>query len=76
MILKRLSTYIETHQRVEESILLKTFRLQKSGLAPMVEILIRSGHVQKTVNGRGERLAPQVFYSWQKTQVIPMTTVI
>ncbi|MDA7747061.1 FeoC-like transcriptional regulator [Psychromonas sp.] len=76
MILKRLSAYIELHQRVEESALLKEFRLHKNGLAPMIEILIASGHIQKTVNNRGERLPAQVFYSWHEKQLIPMTTLL
>jgi hypothetical protein len=76
MILKELSSYIQNHQRVEESVLLKHFRLQKSGLAPLIEILIRTGHVQKTVNNRGEHLPAQSFYSWRDVAVIPMTTLI
>lgn len=76
MILKRLSTYIKTQQRIEESALLKAFHLQPNGLAPMIEILIRSGHVQKTINNRGERLPAQVFYSWQEHKVIPMVTLL
>ena len=76
MILKRLSNFIETRHRVDERALLKEFKLHKNGLAPMIEILIRSGHVQKTVNKRGENLPAQIFYSWYKTKVIPMTTVL
>lgn len=76
MILQRLSTYIKKLQRVEESQLLKAFRLNKNGLAPMIEILIRTGHVQKTVNRRGDTLSAQVFYSWQEHKLIPMTTII
>lgn len=76
MILKRLSDYIETQQRVEEGTLLKHFRLQRNGLAPMIEILIRAGHIQKTINQRGDKLPPQVFYSWHKQQVIPITTLL
>lgn len=76
MILKRISTYIETHQRVAESALLKEFRLNERGLAPFVEMLIRNGNVQKTVVGRGDKLTAQVFYSWQTLKVIPMTTVL
>ena len=76
MILKRLSAYIEIHQRVEESLLLKEFRLNDRGLGPFIDMLIKSGHVQKTVVGRGQKLAPQVFYSWQQMKVIPMTTMI
>lgn len=76
MILKRLSSFIETRQRVDESVLLKEFKLHQNGLAPMIEILIRSGHVQKIVNKRGQNLPAQIFYSWHKTKVIPITTVL
>jgi hypothetical protein len=76
MVLQRLSTYIKKQQRVEEGTLLKAFRLTSSGLAPMIEILIRNGHVQKTINNRGATLPAQVFYSWQERKVIPMTTVL
>ncbi|TEW51319.1 FeoC-like transcriptional regulator [Psychromonas algicola] len=76
MILKALSDYIQTQQRVEEKDLLKHFRLKQSGLAPMIEILIAHGHIQKTINNRGENLPAQVFYSWKEVKVIPMTAVI
>tara|TARA_R110001583_G_scaffold34784_3_gene116405 strand:- start:1974 stop:2204 length:231 start_codon:yes stop_codon:yes gene_type:complete len=76
MILKRLSSVIETRQRVDENALLKEFKLHQNGLAPMIEILIRSGHVQKIVNKRGKSLPVQVFYSWHKTKVIPITTLL
>ena len=76
MILKKISDYIQTQQRVEESVLLKHFRLQKNGLAPMMELLFTYGHVQRTINKRGNTLPPQVFYSWQESEVIPMTTVL
>jgi len=74
VILKSLSIYIQTQQRVDETTLLKHFHLKPNGLAPMVEMLIRSGHVQKTISGRGKRLSAQIFYSWQGNKVIPMTT--
>jgi len=76
MILEALSHYIQTQQRVEESALLKKFRLSQHGLAPMIEVLIRTGHVQKTVNRRGDRLIPKVFYSWHNVAVIPTTTIL
>ncbi|WP_160061035.1 FeoC-like transcriptional regulator [Psychromonas sp. L1A2] len=76
MILKRLSAYIQKQQHVDEATVLKQFHLKQNGLAPMIEILIRSGHVQKTVSSRGDRLTAQVFYSWQENQVIPMTTLL
>lgn len=76
MVLQRLSTYIKTQQRVEESALLKAFHLKANGLAPMIEILIRNGHVQKTINDRGNTLPAQVFYTWQDRKVIPMTTML
>jgi len=76
MILKKISDYIQVHQRVDESALLKHFRLNKNGLEPMIDILIRNGHIQRTISRRGEKLPAQVFYSWQETTVIPMTTVL
>jgi len=76
MILKALSDYIQVEQRIDEKDLLKHFRLQQNGLAPMIEILIAHGHIQKTINKRGEKLPVQVFYSWKEVKVIPMTTVI
>ena len=76
MILKRLSEYIQIQQRVEEGVLLKKFRLSSNGLTPFIEVLIRSGHVQKTINNRGDKLAAQVFYSWSHLKVIPTITVI
>jgi hypothetical protein len=76
MVLQRLSTYIKTQQRVEETTLLKAFHLKANGLAPMIEILIRNGHVQKTINNRGNKLPAQVFYTWQERKVIPMTTML
>ena len=76
MVLQRLSTYIKSQQRVEESALLKAFHLKANGLAPMIEILIRNGHVQKTINNRGDKLPAQVFYTWQERKVIPMTTML
>ena len=76
MILKNLSDYIQVQQRIEERDLLKHFRLTQSGLAPMIEILIAHGHIQKTINKRGEHLPALVFYSWKETKVIPMTAVL
>lgn len=76
MILKRLSTYIQMHERVEESAILKEFRLNERGLAPFVETLIRTGNVQKTVVSRGDKLSAHVFYSWKALKVIPMTTIL
>ena len=76
MILKRLSEYIQTQQRVEEGVLLRKFRLSSNGLDPLIEVLIRSGNIQKTVNNRGDKLAAQVFYSWRSLKVIPIITVI
>lgn len=76
MILKALSDYIQTQQRIEERDLLKHFRLKQNGFAPMIEILIGYGHIQKTINKRGDNIPAQVFYSWKETKVIPMTTVL
>jgi len=76
MILTALSDYIKDKQRVEESVLLVHFHLQKTGLAPMMEILIRHGHIQKTVHQRGEKLPPQVFYRWHASKMIAMTCIV
>ena len=42
----------------------------------MIEILIAHGHIQKTINKRGDNIPAQVFYSWKETKVIPMTAVL
>ena len=76
MILNALSKYIKNKQRVDENDLLKHFHLHANGLAPMMNILINHGHIQKTINGRGERLSVQVFYSWKEIKVIPMITLL
>lgn len=76
MILKALSNYIQRQQRVEERDLLKYFHLKESGLAPMIEILIGYGHIQKTINKRGKHMPALIFYSWKDIKVIPMTTVL
>lgn len=76
MILKDLLTYIESKQRVAEVDLLKHFHLHRKGLGPMIEILIKTGHIQKTVNNRGTALPVQIFYSWQPVKVIPMVTLL
>jgi len=76
MILKRLSSYIEMHQYVEESRLLTAFHISREGIAPMLAILMKQGHVQKIVNSRGNKLKAQVFYSWQKNKVIPLVTFL
>jgi len=76
MILQRITAYIKFHQRVEETLLLKEFHLHKSGLAPMMDVLIKTGKIQKTINTRGAKLSAQIFYTWQTRQVIPMTTLL
>ena len=76
MILKELSGYIRAKQRVDERELLLHFRLKSNGLAPMIEILIAHGHIQKIINERGKSLSDQIFYSWKATKVIPMTVVL
>ncbi|MDN2663646.1 FeoC-like transcriptional regulator [Psychromonas sp. 14N.309.X.WAT.B.A12] len=76
MILKRLSNYIETHQYVAESRLLTTFHISREGVAPMLAILMKRGHIQKIVNSRGDKLSAQIFYTWQKDKVIPLVTFV
>lgn len=76
MILKRLSAYIQAHQRVEESVLLKNFRMNKKRAAPFIEMLIRSGHIQKTVNRHGKLLLAKNVYSWRDVKGIPVTILI
>jgi len=74
MILTELLVYIETKQRVEETELLSYFHLQENGLAPMIERLMKTGHIQKTINSRGPSLPAKIFYSWQQNKVIPMVS--
>ena len=76
MILKQLSNYIETHQYVAESCLLTSFHISREGIAPMLAVLMKRGHIQKIVNSRGGKLKAQVFYTWHKDKVIPMVTFV
>ena len=68
--------YIKTHQYVAENALLSAFHISREGIAPMLAVLIRHGHVQKIVNGRGDKLSAQVFYTWQENKVIPILTIL
>jgi len=76
MILTDLLNYIKSKQRVEESVLLAHFHLHKNGLAPMMDVLIQHGHIQKTIHQRGDKLPTQVFYRWQATEMIAMTCIV
>ena len=76
MILHALSDYIKNAQRVEEGKLLKHFHLRQEGLAPIMMILLKRGKIQKTINTRGKKCAPEIYYSWSKNQQIPVMTVV
>lgn len=75
MILKNLSSYIQEQGRVSENTLLKKFRLSPNGLAPMIQVLINRGHIQKTVDISGGKVNASTFYSWHTATLIPMTTL-
>lgn len=76
MILLDISNYIEEQGRIEEVKLLKQFHLTSEGLEPMMAVLLKRGKIHKTINQRGNRLSPEVFYSWTETAQIPTLTVI
>ena len=76
MILQAISEYIKNAQRVEEGKLLKHFHLRQEGLAPMMAVLLKRGKIRKTINSRGDKLPPEIYYSWSENQQIPMMTVV
>ena len=76
MILSTISEYVKNAGRVEEKQLLKHFHLRAEGLAPMMAVLLKRGKIQKTINQRGEKLPPEIYYSWSEKQQIPMLTVV
>jgi hypothetical protein len=76
MILQEISAYVKEAGRIEEKKLLKHFRLSSEGLAPMMSVLLKRGKIQKTIILRGEKLSPEIYYSWTETAQIPTLTVI
>ena len=76
MILQSISDFIKKAGRVEETQLLNHFHLTNEGLAPMMAVLLKRGKIQKTVNRRGNKLAPVIYYSWAVNAQIPTLTVI
>ena len=56
--------------------LLKHFHLSSEGLDPMMAVLLKRGKIQKTINQRGKRLPPEIYYSWTETAQIPTLTVV
>ena len=76
MILQEISDYIEEEQRIEEIKLLNHFHLSSEGLEPMMAVLLKRGKIQKTINQRGNRLVPKIYYSWSDRPQIPILTVI
>ncbi len=76
MILQSLNDYIKAQQRVEESVLLKHFRLTESALQPMIALLIKRGKIHKTINERGDALPPEIFYSYSDSVQIPALSVV
>lgn len=76
MILSAISEYVKNAGRVEEKQLLKHFHIRTEGLSPMMAVLLKRGKIQKTINKRGEKLNPEIYYSWSEKQQIPMLTVV
>lgn len=76
MILHSLNEYIKKAKRVEQSCLLKHFHLSEEGLAPMIAVLLKRGYIQKTINQRGSKLPPEIYYSYVQIAQIPTLTVI
>ena len=76
MILQSISDYIKNAGRIEETQLLTHFHLRQEGLAPMMAVLLKRGKIQKTINSRGSKLPPEIYYSWSEKQQIPMLTVV
>ena len=76
MILQEISAYVKKAGRIEEKKLLKHFHLSREGLDPMMAVLLKRGKIQKTINQRGDRLPPEIYYSWTETAQIPTLTVI
>jgi hypothetical protein len=76
MILQEISDYVKEAGRIEENKLLKHFHLSSEGLEPMMSVLLKRGKIQKTINQRGGRLPPEIYYSWAENAQIPTLTVI
>lgn len=76
MILQSISNYVKQAGRIEEKKLLKHFHLSCEGLAPMMELLLKRGKIQKTVSQRGGKLPPEIFYSWREIAQIPTVSVV
>lgn len=76
MILSAISEYVKNTGRVEEKQLLKQFHLRKEGLSPMIAVLLKRGKIQKTINTRGKKLDPEIYYSWSEKPQIPTVTVV
>lgn len=76
MILQDISVYIKEGGRVKENKLLKHFHLSQEGLDPMMSVLLKRGKIHKTINQRGEKLSPKIYYSWTETAQIPTLIVI
>lgn len=76
MILQKISAYVQQAGRIEEKKLLTHFNLSSQGLAPMMAVLLKRGQIQKTVNQRGDKLPPEIFYSWCAVAQIPTVTVV
>jgi len=76
MILRSIYEYVENAGRIEQAQLLRHFHLTPEGLAPMMAVLLKRGKIQKTINTRGNRLSPQIFYSCAEKQQISILTVV
>ncbi|MCW8995442.1 MAG: FeoC-like transcriptional regulator [Psychromonas sp.] len=76
MILQSINNYIKNAGRISEDKLLENFRLSREGLAPMMAVLLKRGKIRKTINQRGAKLPPEIYYSWTEIAQIPTLTVI
>lgn len=76
MILQSIVDYILKQGRVEEHLLLAHFHLTQEGLAPMMEVLIKSGKIHKTIHSRGEKLSPLIYYRVASDAQIPSVSII
>ncbi|MCG6200909.1 FeoC-like transcriptional regulator [Psychromonas antarctica] len=76
MILQAISDYVKQAGRIEEKKLLKHFHLSSEGLMPMMAVLLKRGKIHKTINQRGDKLPPEIYYSWTETVQIPAVSVV
>jgi len=76
VILQSINDYVRQAGRIEEKQLLKHVHLSSAALAPMMEVLLKRGKIQKTVNRRGASLPAEIYYSWSEIEQIPALTIV